>query len=47
MQKKLAQSNLMYMTIMVDLIDIGVETRTIDSEYSFKKKFTELIYMNL
>ena len=39
-------SNPTHIMSMVDLIAIGVETIRIDSGFSLKKEFTELIRMN-
>ena len=44
--KRIALSDLTHMGSMADLVAIGVETPTIDSECSLEKKFTELIHMN-
>ena len=44
--KRIALSDLTHMMSMADPIAIGVETLRIDSGYSLKKEFTELIHMN-
>ena len=43
---KIILSDLTHMMSMVDHLDIGVETPRIDSGWSLKKEFTELIRMN-
>ena len=44
--KRITLSNPTHMMSMVDLVAIGVEILKIDSGYSLKKEFTELICMN-
>ena len=44
--ERIVLSDLTHMMSMVDPIDIGVETLSIDSECSMEKEFTELIHMN-
>ena len=44
--KRIALSNPTHMLSMIDPIDFGVETLTIDSGCSLEKEFNELIRMN-
>ena len=44
--KKITLFDLTYMMSMTNPVAIGVETLRIDSEFSLKKKFTELICMD-